>query len=205
MFTRCEVAHILWNVQQGVIECRTRVLAPSAIFIIIGTSCNISNLKLYQCGLCIWPKCNHLLNWFFLPKPGSLKFIWIFSGRNHLKNQYLPHSESKSYQINSIKSCSSRSFQEHQRHIPIPLKFSVKKSFNIQELLHCKSKCHGTKPMHPSLSRAFQRHQEYYLKNPASVDLITTKQNKLPSFIVRFELWNTWWSCCWFFPPKLVI
>jgi hypothetical protein len=32
-----------------------------------------------------------------------LKFIWIFSGRNHLKNQYLPHFESKSYQINSIK------------------------------------------------------------------------------------------------------
>jgi hypothetical protein len=38
------------------------------------------------------------------------------------KNQCLPHSESKSYQINSIKSCSSRSFQQHQRHIPIPPK-----------------------------------------------------------------------------------
>jgi hypothetical protein len=25
------------------------------------------------------------------------EFIWIVSGRNHLKNQYLPHSESKSY------------------------------------------------------------------------------------------------------------
>jgi hypothetical protein len=51
-----------------------------------------------------------------------LEFIWIFSGTNHLKNQYLPHSESKSYQINSFKSCSSRSFQQHQRHIPIPPK-----------------------------------------------------------------------------------
>ncbi len=34
-------------------------------------------------------------------------------------------SESQCYQINSIKSCSSRSFQEHQRYIPIPLKFSA--------------------------------------------------------------------------------
>jgi hypothetical protein len=41
------------------------------------------------------------------------------------KIKYLPHSESKSYQINSIKSYSSRSFQEHQRHIPIPPKFSA--------------------------------------------------------------------------------
>jgi len=41
----------------------------------------------------------------------------------NFKNQYFPHSESKSYQTNSIKSCSSRSFQQHQRNIPIPLKF----------------------------------------------------------------------------------
>jgi len=31
-----------------------------------------------------------------------LEFIWIFNGRNHFLNQYLPHSESKSFfQINS--------------------------------------------------------------------------------------------------------
>jgi hypothetical protein len=65
----------------------------------------------------------------------------------------------------------------------------MKKSFNIQELLRCKSKCHGTKPMHPSSSRAFQRHQEHDLKDPSSVDLITTKQNKLPSFISRL-VWH---------------
>ncbi len=34
-----------------------------------------------------------------------LSFQW----QKSLTNQYLPHSESKSYQINSIKSCSSRS------------------------------------------------------------------------------------------------
>jgi hypothetical protein len=67
----------------------------------------------------------------------------------------------------------------------------VKKSFNIQELLHHKSKGHGTKPMHPfslsSLLRAFQRHEEHDIKHPCLVDLITTKQNKLPSFIDRFK------------------
>ncbi len=65
------------------------------------------------------------------------------------------------------------------------IEFLVKnsfKSFNI----HHKSKRHGTKPMHPSSSRAFQRHQEHDLKHPNLVDLITTKQNKLPSFIDRY-------------------
>jgi hypothetical protein len=48
-----------------------------------------------------------------------------FQQQKSLKNQYLPHSQSKSYQINSLKSCSSRSFQQHQSHIPIPLKISA--------------------------------------------------------------------------------
>jgi hypothetical protein len=48
-----------------------------------------------------------------------------FQRQKSLKNQYLPHSESKSYQINLIKSCSSRSFQEHQMQIPILSKFSA--------------------------------------------------------------------------------
>jgi len=51
--------------------------------------------------------------------------LFEFQWQKSLKNQYLPHSESKSYQINSIKSCPSRSFQQHQKHIPIPLKFSA--------------------------------------------------------------------------------
>ncbi len=58
---------------------------------------------------------------FFLPKPGFLEFIWIFSSKNHFKIN-LPHFESRSYQINSINSCSSRSSQEQQRHIPSPSK-----------------------------------------------------------------------------------
>ncbi len=59
--------------------------------------------------------------------PSRTWFLGIylkFPQQKSLKNQYLPHCESKSCQINSIKSCSSRSFQQHQRHIPIPLKIS---------------------------------------------------------------------------------
>jgi len=41
--------------------------------------------------------------------------------------------------------------------------------------------------MHPSSWRAFQRHQEHDLKHPGSVYIITTKQNKLPSFIDRWD------------------
>jgi hypothetical protein len=68
---------------------------------------------------------------FFLPKillnPSKFGFRRIFGiyfefsvAENSLKNQYLPPSKSKSYEINSIKSCSSGSFQQHQSHIPIP-------------------------------------------------------------------------------------
>jgi hypothetical protein len=61
----------------------------------------------------------------FLFKTCFLKIYLNFQRQKSLKNQYLPHSESKSYQINSIKSYLSRSFQEHQRPGPIPLKFSA--------------------------------------------------------------------------------
>jgi hypothetical protein len=124
------------------------------------------------------------LNWMN-GKPWSVTMFstWFFGiylnfqQQKSLQNQSLPHSESKSYQINSIKSCSSKSFQQHQRHIPSPPKYSaMKKSFNIQHFLHCKSNRHGTKPMHPFSLRAFQRHQEHNLKHRDSVDLITTKQ-----------------------------
>jgi hypothetical protein len=38
----------------------------------------------------------------------------------HLNFWYLSHpTTSKTYKLNSIKSCSSRSFQQHRRHIPI--------------------------------------------------------------------------------------
>jgi hypothetical protein len=51
--------------------------------------------------------------------------------------------------------------------------------------VHCKSKRHGIKPMHPSFPcRELSKDtKQYDLKHPGLVDLITTKQNKLPSFI----------------------
>jgi hypothetical protein len=39
---------------------------------------------------------------------------------------------------------------------------------------------------HALLIQSFPRHQEHDLKHPSSVDLITTKQNKLHSFMDSF-------------------
>jgi len=127
-------------------------------------------------------------NWFF--------GIYLnFQRQKLLRNQYLSPSESKSYQINSIKSCSSRSFQQYQRHISIPqLRFNL---ISSEEIIHysrtfvSKSKCHGTKTMHPSLSWAFQRHQEHELKHPGSVDLITTIQNKTKQTETFLHRWQS--------------
>jgi hypothetical protein len=52
---------------------------------------------------------------FFPSKTWFFGIYLNFQLQKSLKNQYLPHSESKSYQINSIESCSSSSFQEHQK------------------------------------------------------------------------------------------
>ncbi len=70
--------------------------------------------------------------WFFW------EFIWIFPAiKITWKINNLPHSESKSHQINSIKSCcSSRSFHQHQRHIPIPPKFSAMNNLLFGWLTH---------------------------------------------------------------------
>jgi hypothetical protein len=107
---------------------------------------------------------------FSLSKPGFFGIYLNFQWQKSLKNRSLLHSESKSYQINFIKSCSSRSFQQHQRHIPIPPKFSamisiyftllyfsVKKSFNIQELLHSKSKTSWNQADQPLLLKSFPK------------------------------------------------
>ncbi len=58
-----------------------------------------------QCGLCRWPKCYHVLNSFFPSKTWFFGIYFNFQQQKSLKNQYLPHSESKYYQINSITSC----------------------------------------------------------------------------------------------------
>ncbi len=78
----------------------------------------------------------HVLNWIFTSKTWFFGIYLNFHWQKSLSNQSLTHSESKSFQINSIKSCSSRSFQQHQKHIPIPPKFSATISFHfILELI----------------------------------------------------------------------
>ncbi len=138
-------------------------------------------VSLAQVGTCpqlIFP----FKTWFF-------EIYWIFNGRNHLKINI-----SQSYQINSIKSCSSRSSQEHQKHIPIPSKFSATiqfnfqwKKFNIQKLLHRKSKGHRTKQM-PTSSRAFQDTKNMIWIIPVQCILyLQNKTNYIPSWIDFFK------------------
>ncbi len=71
------------------------------------------------------------LQLIFPSKSWFLGIYLNFQWQKSLLNQYLPDFESKPYQINSLESCSSRSFQQHQRHIPIPPKFSAT-IFNFQ-------------------------------------------------------------------------
>jgi hypothetical protein len=141
----------------------------------------------------VWPvplaQYYHVLNWFFIPKPGFLKFIWIFR-RNHLKvniSHILNPNLTKWIPLNTAHQDLSNNTKDTFHFLQkFQLWFNLifsEKTFNIQELLHYKSKHPGTRPMHPSSSRAFQRHQEHYLKHPSLVDLISTNQNKLPSFI----------------------
>jgi hypothetical protein len=50
----------------------------------------------------------YILNWFFFPKSGFLGIYLNLQRQKSFKKSISPHnSESKSYQINSIKSCSS--------------------------------------------------------------------------------------------------
>jgi hypothetical protein len=59
-------------------------------------------------------------------------------------------------------------------------------------------------PCTPPPSRAFQRHQEHNLKHPGSVDLITIKQNKLPSFTDRW-FYLTELKLVDFFGPSVIL
>jgi len=135
-------------------------------------------------------------------KPIQLRFILIFSEETiQCSKTFAPQVQTSWNQAHSATIYFNFQWRNHSRFknfwawSPNVLEpslfdydlflFLVKKSFNIQELLHLKSKRHGTKPIHLSWSIAFQIHQELDLKHPGSVDLISTKQNKLPSFIDR--------------------
>ncbi len=128
-----------------------------------------------------------------------LEFIWIFSGRNHLKFNISHILNPNLNQKISIKSCSSRSFQEHQRHIPSApkifsydlIEFSMKKSFNIQELLHCKVQRPWNQADGSLLLESFTKRPRMAIWS-IPVQWISwvqnkTKQNKPPCFRDRWQ------------------
>ncbi len=122
----------------------------------------------------------------FLSKTWFFKTFLNFQWKKSFLNRYLPHSESKSYQINSIKSCSSRSFQllrnfEWQFNLIFSEKIiQYSKTFPLQfQLLW--NQAHA-----PLLAESFSKTHD--LKHPSSMDLITTKQT---TFIDRL---GDWWE-----------
>jgi len=115
-----------------------------------------------------------------------------FQQQKSLKHQYLPHSESKYYQINSIKSCSSRSFQNTKGSFQFLQKFQLwfNSIFTEEVIQYSKTSTqHVQTPWNqanaPLLERAFERDEEHNLKHPSSVDPVSTKQNKQTTFLHR--------------------
>jgi hypothetical protein len=135
----------------------------------------------------------HVLNWLFLPKPGFLGYIWIFSEKNRLQinishilnpnlTKWIPLNPAHQDLSNNTKG----TFQflwNVQRWFNL---IFTEKIFNIQKLLDRMSKRHETKPMHPSSSRTFQRPRTRSEASRFSGS-IKYKQNKqtnyLPSYI----------------------
>jgi len=85
--------------------------------------------KLWLQVLLVWPvplaQVLPLPQLIFPSKTWSFGIYLNFHRQKSLYNQYLSHPESKSYEINFIKSCSSKSFQQHQRHIQLLRNFQL--------------------------------------------------------------------------------
>ncbi len=138
--------------------------------------------------------------WFFLGE-----FASIFSGRNHLKvNMRSPttHSASKSYQINSIKSCSSRwdlsnnikgTFQFLRNLIFTYnlIQFSVKKSFNIQELLHCKSLQVSFQWKNHSIFKNFYTASQFWMKKSFNIQELLHRKSVFSEKIIQYSRTST--------------
>ncbi len=124
--------------------------------------------------------------WFDLSLQFQYLLVWPVPSAQVLpRPQLIFPSKTWFFGIYSVKSCSLRSFQQHQRPIPIPPKFWAI-WFN---LIFSEEIIQYLRTFAPQVQTSWnQRHQEQDLKHPNSVDLITTKQNKLPSFIDRLFL-----------------
>ncbi len=121
--------------------------------------------------------------WFF-------GIYWNFQSQKSVKSQDFPHSGSKSYQINSIKSCSSRSnnTKTHSNSSKIfsydLISFSVKKIIQYSRTFVPQVQTSWNQAHAPLLVKSFQRHQEHNLKHPGLVNLIVTKQT---TFIDKWQ------------------
>jgi hypothetical protein len=150
---------------------------------------------------CCWPMWYHIiLNWFFLPKPGFLELIWIFSGRNPT------NSESKSYQINPIKSCSSRSFQQHQRHIPIPPKCLVTNLIFSEKIIqYSRTSTPTTSPnaMKPSPDVMVLPYILYWREKNDNKIGVGQFKHSYQHYTLPFTIVLSYFiGQCFFFPPK---
>ncbi len=124
---------------------------------------------------------------FSFTKPDVLEFIWILRDRNELKIQYLPHFESKSYQINSIKSCASRSFQEPKAHSNSSEFFSYDLfQFSVEEIIQYsrtfapQAQTPWNEAHAPILVESFPTTpKEHNLKHLSLVDVIITKNKTI--------------------------
>ncbi len=117
--------------------------------------------------------------------PSKTWFLGIylnFQQQKSLKNQYFLHSESKSYQINSIKILLINIFPTTPKaHSNSSKKFQLRFNLIFNEKIIQYSRTFAPQVQttwNQAHARAFQRHQEHDLKHPRLVDLITTKQNK---------------------------
>ncbi len=123
-----------------------------------------------------------------------------FQLQKSLKIQCLSHSESKPLPNNSIKSCSSKSFCQHQRHIPIPPKFSATIWFNLifsEEIIQYSRSF--APQVQTSWNQAHAPLLESFPKTPRSRSEASQfgeshkyKTNKLPCFIDRFLVSWVW-------------
>jgi len=105
----------------------------------------------------VGPKCEHT-QLIFPFKPNLFKFVQIFNNKIHSKFNI--------FHTLSIKSNSTITFQQHQAHLWIQVKFLfmillmfIKKWFNNLLPLHCNSKTFQPKSMHSYSLLGFQRYQ----------------------------------------------
>ncbi len=139
--------------------------------------------------MCHWPKCYRVLNWFFLPKPGFLEFIFEFSAVEITEKSTSPTFwiqilSNKFHSILRIKifpSTPNAHFKSSE--IFSYLIFSEEiiqysRTFAPQVQTLC-NQAHA-----PLLVESFPKTPRTSSKASDSMDLITTRQNKtnyLPS------------------------